>query len=268
MMRDVELSRLDHVATLTLNRPAALNSLDLGGVQELLTSLRTIAADPDVRALILTGAGRGFCAGWELDESGVPGNPSESLGVRQARLMAEYFNPIITTLHDLPIPSLAAVNGVCAGMGVSIALAADLVIAAESASFVLTFAPRLGLIPDLGATWHLPRLIGLARAQSVTLLGDRIRAPDAVAMGMIWRCVPDSELGELATQTAARLAQAPPGVCREVRHAFHAAATATLASQMEYERLRQRELLDSSAFREGVAAFREKRDPDFYAAPT
>jgi 2-(1,2-epoxy-1,2-dihydrophenyl)acetyl-CoA isomerase len=262
--QDIELSRQDHIAILTLNRPAALNSLDLDGVKSLLAGIRGVTRDSEVRGLILTGVGRAFSAGWQLDESGVPGLADESLGVRQAHLMAEHFNPIIAALHDLPFPSVAAVNGVCAGMGVSIALAADLVIAAESAAFVLTFAPKLGLIPDLGATWKLPRLIGWARAQAITMLGDRISAAQAVEWGMIWRSVPDAQLQNAASETAERLARTPPGICREVRHAYHAAQTAGLAAQMDYERMRQRELLDSDAFGEGLAAFRAKRNPDFY----
>ena len=147
------LTRDGAVLTLTLDRPASMNSLSLDTIKQLLRELRALAHDDQVRALIITGAGRAFCAGWQLDESGVPGLPDESFGVRQSHLMEEYFNPVIQSLHDLPVPIIAAVNGVCAGAGVSIALAADIVIAAEEASFVLTFAPKLGLVPDMGATW-------------------------------------------------------------------------------------------------------------------
>lgn len=263
----ITLARHGAVMVLTLDHPASLNSLSLDTIKQLLTAIRTLAHDGQSRALLITGAGRGFCAGWQLDESGVPGLPDESFGVRQAHLMEEYFNPVIQTLHELPIPVVAAVNGVCAGAGVSIALAADIVVASDDASFVLTFAPKLGLVPDLGATWKLPRLLGWARAQAVTLLGDRIRAADAVAWGMIWRSLPAGELMGEAMALALRLADAPPGVCREVRHAYHAAQTRDLAAQMEYERLRQRELLDSPSFREGIAAFQQKRAPRFHADP-
>jgi 2-(1,2-epoxy-1,2-dihydrophenyl)acetyl-CoA isomerase len=223
-----------------------------------------LKSDASVRALIITGAGRGFCAGWQLDESGVPGLPDESFGVRQAHLMAEYFNPVIQTLHDLPFPTVAAVNGVCAGAGVSVALAADIVLAAEDAAFVLTFTPKLGLVPDLGATWKLPRLIGWARAQAVTLLGDRITAQQAENWGMIWRHLPGQELQAEAMRVAQRLAESPKGMGLEVRHAFHEAQVNGLATQMDYERLRQRELLDSPAFNEGLKAFQEKRAPNFH----
>lgn len=263
MIQDIQLSLDGNVAVLTLNRPESLNSLSFDAIKALLQALRKIGTDPVVRALVITGAGRGFCSGWQLDESGGPGLPDESFGVRQAHLMAEYVNPVIQTLHDLSIPTVAAVNGVCAGAGVSIALATDIVIAADSASFVLTFAPKLGLVPDLGATWKLPRLIGLARAQAVTLLGDRIPAAEAVEWGMIYRAVADSELRSTVMKIAARLADGPPGVACEVRHAYHAAQLHTLAEQMEYERLRQRHLLDSAAFQEGLHAFQEKRPTNF-----
>lgn len=263
--QDVHCERTGGVAVITLNRPELLNSLSLNAIKALLRTVREVGTDPSVRALVITGAGRGFCAGWQLDLDGVPGLPEESLGVRQAHLMAEYFNPLIQALHDLPIPTVAAVNGVCAGAGVSIALACDIAVAAESASFVLTFAPKLGLVPDLGATWKLPRLLGWARAQAITMLGDRIRAVEAAQWGMVWRCLPDAELQEAAMALAARLGKAPPGSCREVRHAYEAAQTRDLAAQMEYERLRQRDLLDSPSFGEGVLAFSEKREPDFHS---
>lgn len=263
----IRLSREGAVLVLTLDRPASLNSLSLDTIKQLLSELRALTHDDKSRALLITGAGRAFCAGWQLDESGVPGLPDESFGVRQSHLMEEYFNPVIQTLHDLPIPIIAAVNGVCAGAGVSIALAADIVVAADEASFVLTFAPKLGLVPDLGATWKLPRLLGWARAQAVTLLGDRISAADAANWGMIWRSFPLVELRGAALALAARLADAPPNICREVRHAYHAAQTRDLVAQMDYERLRQRELLDTPSFREGMEAFREKRKPHFYPEP-
>jgi 2-(1,2-epoxy-1,2-dihydrophenyl)acetyl-CoA isomerase len=266
MTQNILLARNEGIAILTLNLPEKLNSLSLDAIKALLQTLRELHADPSVRAMVITGAGRGFCAGWQLDESGVPGLPDESFGVSQAHLMAEYFNPVIQAFHELPFPSIAAVNGVCAGAGVSIALAADMVIAAESASFRLTFAPKLGLVPDLGATWKLPRLIGWARAQAVTLLGSPIGALDAVQWGMIYRAVADGELRAASMELAAGLANGPCGVAREVRHAYHAAQLQSLAGQMDYERLRQRKLLDSAAFQEGLRAFQEKRPANFHGA--
>lgn len=263
----IQIQRQGAVCILTLNRPESLNSLSLEAIKALLIQLQALKNDTSVRALIMTGAGRGFCAGWQLDESGVPGLPDESFGVRQAHLMAEYFNPVIQTLHDLPFPTVAAVNGVCAGAGVSVALAADIVLAAEEAAFVLTFTPKLGLVPDLGATWKLPRLIGWARAQAVTLLGDRITAKQAEDWGMIWRRVSANELQAEALRVAQRLAASPKGMGLEVRHAFHEAQVNDLSTQMDYERLRQRQLLDSPAFNEGLKAFQEKRNPNFHGDP-
>ena len=253
-----------HVATVTFNRPDSLNSLSLEVVKDLLALIRRISNDRDIRALVLTGTGRGFCTGWQLGSTPLPGLPDESFGVSQAHLMEEYFNPVITELHDLSIPIVAAVNGVTAGAGVSLALAADVAIAAASANFVLTFAPKLGNVPDLGATRKLPRLIGWGRTQAATLLGDKITAADAAAWGMVWRCVADEELAPAVLETARRLAAGPPGIAREVRHAHHAACLNGLAEQLDYERQRQKVLLDRRSFREGLAAFAEKRAPDFY----
>jgi 2-(1,2-epoxy-1,2-dihydrophenyl)acetyl-CoA isomerase len=266
MSESIRLERRGPVAILTLDRPESLNSLSLHAIQGLLARLRELAADVSVRALLVTGAGRAFCAGWQLDGE-IPGLPEESPGTRQAHLMEAYFNPVIQALHDFPVATVAAVNGVCAGAGVSIALAADIVIAADSASFVMTFAPKLGLVPDLGASWKLPRLIGWARAQAVTLLGERVDAATAERWGMIWRQVPAAGLQDEALALATRLADMPPGVCREVRTAFHAAQVNTLAAQMDHERLRQRELLDKPSFGEGVRAFQEKRVPNFHPRP-
>jgi 2-(1,2-epoxy-1,2-dihydrophenyl)acetyl-CoA isomerase len=263
----IRLQRQGHVATLTMHRPETLNSLSLEAIQGLLAQLRALADDPSVRALVITGAGRAFCAGWQLDGE-IPGLPDESPGVRQAHLMEAYFNPVIQALHDLPIPTVAAVNGVCAGAGVSIALAADVVVASDTASFLLTFAPKLGLVPDLGASWKLPRLIGWARAQAVTMLGERITAETAERWGMIWRQVPAENLAGEAMALALRLADAPPGVCREVRRVFDAAQLNGLAAQMDHERHRQRELLDKPSFDEGVRAFQEKRTPRFHPIST
>ncbi|MBD9641778.1 enoyl-CoA hydratase/isomerase family protein [Ensifer sp. ENS07] len=252
------------ICTITLNRPERLNSLSLNGIKALLASLRSASRDGSIGALVISGTGRGFCAGWHLDEDGVPGLPDETLGVRQAHLMAEYFNPVIEAMRDMPVPTIASINGVCAGAGVSLALAADIAIAARSASFVLTFAPRLGIIPDLGATWILPRSIGWAKAQAIALLGERIGAPTAVDWGMIFDAVEDDALASRTKALTDRLAASPPRVALEVRRAFHAAQRNSLTAQLEYERLRQRDLLDTPAFAEGLLAFQEKREPRFH----
>lgn len=265
MSDPIQVTQQGHVAVLTLNDPKTLNSLSLDAIKGLLAALRSLAEQPSVRAVVLTGAGRAFCAGWQLGDGEVPGLPDETLGVRQSHLMEQYFNPVIQTLHELPVPIVAAVNGVCAGAGVSIALGADVVLAAEDANFVLTFAPKLGLVPDLGASWKLPRLIGWARAQAVTMLGEKVSASTAERWGMIWRTVPAESLMAAAMEVATRLAANPPGVCRQVREVFAAAQLNSLGAQMEMERRRQRDLLDRPSFQEGVKAFQEKRPPKFHA---
>lgn len=261
--QNIIVEHIDGVAVLTLNRPAVLNNLSLAAIQEMLHAVREIARTGSARALLITGAGRGFCAGGELSSGGGASLDGDSLGARQTQLMKEYYLPLIHALHDLPIPIVAAVNGVAAGAGVSLALAADIVIAARSSSFVLTFAPRLGLIPDLGATWKLPRLIGWTRAMAMTMTGEKVAAQTAVEWGMIWKCVDDAELMPAALKLASGLAAGPKGIFREVRNAYAAAQFNDLPAQLEYETERLRELLDTPALKEGIAAFREKREPDF-----
>lgn len=257
--KSITLKVEDGIGLMTLNRPDILNSLNVPLAREVRAALAVIKERRDVRALILTGAGRGFCAGAELaDESG-----HESTGQRGSRAMKEDFNPLILDLIGLPVPVVAAVNGVAAGAGVSIALAADVVIAAQPAYFALTFAPRLGIVPDLGATWYLPRLIGRARAHALTLLGNRLPAPTAAEWGLIWKCVPPESLMGEAVALARQLGAGPQHVVGEVRRAFDAAESNDLPAQLDYERLRQEVLLDKEEYREGVRAFLEKREPVF-----
>jgi 2-(1,2-epoxy-1,2-dihydrophenyl)acetyl-CoA isomerase len=262
---NIRVEQIDGVVVLTLNRPAVLNNLSLDTIKEILHSIQMISSNGSARALLITGEGRAFCAGGELSADG-PGLAGDSLGKRQSVLMDEYFNPLIRALHDLPIPIIAAINGVAAGAGVSFALTADLVIAARSASFLLTFAPRLGIIPDLGATWKLPRLVGWARALGMTVTGEKLAAQTAAEWGLIWKCVDDDELMPVAMKLAAQLAAGPPGIFREVRHALAAAQLNDLPAQLSYEAAKLGTLLDTPAFTEGVAAFQAKREPDFGGA--
>src|SRR5271166_5808560 len=204
------------IARLTLNRPDKLNSFNTQMHAEVRSALSTLGAS-DARVLVLTGAGRGFCAGQDLGDRAVaPGAQAVDLGDSIDR----YYKPLVLALHQLPMPVIAAVNGVAAGAGANIALACDLVIAARSASFVQAFA-KLGLLPDSGGTWTLPRLVGNARALGLTLLGDKLPAEQAAAWGMIWRCVEDAEFAAAVDALAQQLAAAPTLGLAATKRAIH-----------------------------------------------
>jgi 2-(1,2-epoxy-1,2-dihydrophenyl)acetyl-CoA isomerase len=246
------------VARLTLNRPERLNSLNTPMHAELRDALGRAATD-GTRVLVLTGAGRGFCAGQDLGErQATPGGERPDLGESIER----NYKPLILTLRALPVPTVAAVNGVAAGAGASLAFACDLVMAASSASFIQAFS-RLGLVPDSGSTWFLPRLVGRARALGLAMLGEKIAAADAAAWGLIWRCVEDDEFAGCVDALARTLAAAPTRALVRTRQAMDAAETATLAAQLDLERDLQRELGLGDDYAEGVAAFAAKRPPRF-----
>lgn len=246
------------VARVTLNRPERLNSLNAAMHAELRDALGRVAAD-GARVLVLTGAGRGFCAGQDLGErQPAPDGARADLGESIER----NYKPLVLALAALPVPTIAAVNGVAAGAGASIALSCDLVVAAKSASFVQAFS-RLGLVPDSGATWFLPRLVGGARALGLALLGERLPAEQAAAWGLIWRCVDDGEFAATVERLAADAAAAPTRGLVRTREAMRAAATNTLAEQLDLERDLQRELGYTADYAEGVAAFAAKRAPRF-----
>jgi 2-(1,2-epoxy-1,2-dihydrophenyl)acetyl-CoA isomerase len=246
------------IARLTLNRPDKLNSFNTqmhGEVRHALGSLQ----DNGARVLVLSGAGRGFCAGQDLGDRVVaPGSQGVDLG----ESIDKYYKPLILALHNLPMPVIAAVNGVAAGAGANIALACDLVIAARSANFVQAFS-KLGLVPDSGGTWTLPRLVGNARALGLTLLGDKLPAEQAAAWGMIWQCVDDADLGSVVDTLAGRLAAAPTRGLARTKAAIRGSWQRSLAEQLDIERDAQRELGRSADYAEGVAAFGEKRTPRF-----
>ncbi|MFV8834894.1 enoyl-CoA hydratase-related protein [Aquisalimonas sp.] len=258
----ITLERADGIAWLTLNRPDKRNALSIPMQEEMRAALAEVAADTGVRALVITGAGDGFCAGAELDK--LWGDAGEqSFGDAVGDVMDRLSHPLICDIQALPVPVVAAVNGAAAGAGASLALAADVVLARRSAYFLLPFVPNLGILPDLGATWHMPRLIGRARALGLTLLGDRLPAEDAANWGLIWACTDDDALLDDARAVASRLAAGPPDVVRRVREAFAASEHNSLPAQLDYEGEHQRGLLNRDAFHEGVAAFMEKRAPRF-----
>lgn len=257
------LETTDGVATLTLNVPERLNALGFQLMDELNEALDRCAADPDLRVLVLTGAGRGFCSGADLTEGATQYASAAERGKSLRLRMEQSFNPALKKIVDLPVPTIAAVNGIAAGGGYGVALACDLVIAAESAEFVLVFTPQLGLIPDLGASWHAPRALGRAKAMAMAFFGDRMSSADAVEAGLIWRCVPDAELMREVGAVAEKLKRGPTLAYPAVRRAFDAASTQTLHEQLDLEARDQPSLLASEDFIEGVRAFAQKRKPEF-----
>jgi 2-(1,2-epoxy-1,2-dihydrophenyl)acetyl-CoA isomerase len=244
------------VATITLNRPAALNALTIPMKERLLAALDEAGRDPAVRAVVLTGSGRAFCAGQDLRERLAPDPPSfdDELRLR--------YNPIVRAIRGLPQPVIAAVNGVAAGAGASLAFACDLRIAAEEASFVLAFG-RIGLVPDTGATWTLPRLVGAARAAEIALLGEVVGAADAVRIGLVSRVVPASDLAAEAAAMAGRLAGLAPGATTATKRLLAGAFDRELDAALEAEAEAQAAAGSHPDHAEGLAAFVEKRPPRF-----
>jgi 2-(1,2-epoxy-1,2-dihydrophenyl)acetyl-CoA isomerase len=221
--------------------------------------LQTLAQSDSARVLLLTGAGRGFCAGQDLaDRAVAPGGAAVDLG----ESIEKNYRPLILALRALPMPVIAAVNGVAAGAGANIALACDLVIAAKSANFLQSFS-KLGLVPDCGGTWLLPRLVGNARALGLTLLGEKLSATQAQEWGLIWRCVEDDQLMPVAHGLARQFAAGPTRGFARTKQAIYASWGGDLAAQLDLERDYQRELGGSADYKEGVAAFLEKRTANF-----
>jgi 2-(1,2-epoxy-1,2-dihydrophenyl)acetyl-CoA isomerase len=244
------------VATLTLDRPSALNALTVPIKVALRDALDSIAVDPSVRAVILTGAGRAFCAGQDLAERDEPDAAPLDVELR------ERYNPIIRALRSMGQPVIAAVNGVAAGAGASLAFACDLRIAAEEARFVLAFG-RIGLVPDSGATWFLPRLVGPAKAAELALVGDAVDAAEALRLGLVSQVVPGDQLMSEAMALAVRLAEGAPLALSLTKGALERSLTIVLDEALEGEAKLQGIAGASADHAEGLAAFREKRPPRF-----
>ncbi|MBI1395872.1 MAG: 2-(1,2-epoxy-1,2-dihydrophenyl)acetyl-CoA isomerase [Betaproteobacteria bacterium] len=250
------------VATITLNRPGKLNSFNEAMHGELRQALARVRDSAQVKVLILTGAGRAFCAGQDLGERRVPpGGTPVDLGDSIER----NYTPLVLGLRALPKPVIGAVNGVAAGAGANVALACDVVVAARSASFVQPFA-RLGLVPDCGGTHFLVRRLGTQRALGLSLFGDSLSAELAEQWGLIWKCVDDDALSDTVRQMARQLAAGPALGYAHTKAAVYAAEQNALAAQLELERDYQRQLGFSHDYREGVAAFLERRPPNFTGA--
>jgi 2-(1,2-epoxy-1,2-dihydrophenyl)acetyl-CoA isomerase len=249
----------DGIAQLTLNRPDKLNSFTQAMHDEVRHALHKVAADKSVRVFVLTGAGRGFCAGQDLSDRAVePGARPVDLGDS----VEKNYAPLVLALRALPMPVICAVNGVAAGAGANLALACDIVLAAKSASFVEVFC-KLGLIPDTGGTYFLPRLIGNARAMGLAMLGEKLSAEKAEAWGLIWKAVPDEELVLETQKMALHFASAPTKGLAFTKQALQASPNNTLQQQLTLECGMMSELGRSEDYREGVAAFMEKRTPQF-----
>ena len=247
------------VLSLTLNRPEKLNAFNPEMHQALRQALERAAEESEVRALLLTGAGRGFCAGQDLAERDVSaGAAAIDLSVS----LGSNYNPLVRRLRALPKPIVCAVNGVAAGAGANIALACDVVLAARSARFVQAFS-RIGLIPDSGGTYFLPRLVGTARAMGLALLAESIGAEQAEQWGLIWKAVDDARLSAEAGALARRLASGPTKGYGLLKKAMNATSGNSLDAQLDLERDLQREAGFSDDYREGVSAFKEKREPRF-----
>lgn len=253
----------DGIATVILSDATKLNPISTRLQVRLRELLAKIHYDKSVRAMILTGAGKGFCAGADL--SSIDTGQKLSLGQAAAESMDRLTNPIVRELRELPFPVISAVNGPAAGAGVGLALAADIVLAARSAYFYLPFLPKLGIVPDAGCTWFMPRLIGHGRALGLTLLGEKLSAERAEQWGLIWECVDDAALLSRASIVARQLAALPAHAAIEARRAFDASERHTLSEQLQYERDRQRALIDGPSFSEGVRAFMGKRVPKFHS---
>ncbi|TDN40396.1 2-(1,2-epoxy-1,2-dihydrophenyl)acetyl-CoA isomerase [Hymenobacter sp. UV11] len=257
-MSDTSLlySFADGVATLRLNRPDVFNSINKPVALALQQHLRACQADASVRAIVLTGTGRAFCAGQDLAEITGPNAPDVS------EIVEKHYNPIVLLIRELEKPVIAAVNGVAAGAGANLALACDLVIAKESALFIQAFS-KIGLVPDSGGTYFLPRLVGLQRASALMLTGDKVGAAEAVQMGMIYRAVADEAFDEEVTKLAHKMANLPTKGLAYTKHLLNRSFGNDLAQQLRAEGDYQLRAGQTADYREGVAAFLEKRQPMF-----
>jgi 2-(1,2-epoxy-1,2-dihydrophenyl)acetyl-CoA isomerase len=245
------------VARITLNRPERLNALNEGLLSQFAAALDQIESTQALRVVVITGAGRGFCAGADLS-SGFAGGPDSDIGI----VLERSYNPLIQRLRALEVPVLAVVNGVAAGAGASFALACDIVLAGTSARFVLAFA-RIGLVPDAGLTYFLSERVGLARAMGMALLGEELNAEDALSAGLIYKVCADQQLAKEAELLIQRLATAPTRALGLTKQALYAAQGHQLVEQLHLERQLQSQMGRTDDFREGVEAFREKRAARF-----
>lgn len=262
----VDLDVSGRVGLVTLNRPETLNAMNNALMADLHAAVDEATAHDDVRVVVLTGTGRGFCAGADLTGfDGDSAGAEEPAGGSRSPVvdgMDRFFNPAIRAIKNCPVPTVARVNGVAAGGGLGLALACDIAIAARSAFFVATFGPRLGIVPDLGTTWSLPAKVGHTRAMAMAMLGDRVTADQAVDWGLVYAAVDDEDLDAEVARITTVLERTSPAAMRRIRTAVESAPTRSLSEQLDLERDHQ-EVLIPMNMAEGANAFLEKRDPDF-----
>lgn len=252
----------DGIATITMNRPKAFNAMSNELMGGIIDSLKQVEQDEAVRVVILAANGKGFCAGADLGggkQAKPEGAPDDFSPMR------DLYNPAADALRNCSVPTIARVNGAAAGGGFGLALSCDITIASKNAFFVATFIPKLGIVPDIGATWSIPRNIGRARAMGISLLGDRIKAEEAADWGLIWKAVEDEELDAEIARTAALLKRSSPDAIVRARNSIDAAFTNSFSDQLGVE-LRHQDVLIPRNMKEGARAFRDKRDPEFDGA--
>lgn len=263
-MSDIEINIAGSVAQLRLNRPETLNALRRETFEALTEAIASLGADKNIRALVLTGSGRAFCAGADLSDPMMGSNlPREEQPAACAQVLDGLMNRAIRAIRNAPFATVAAVNGIAAGGGVGLALAADIVVAARSARFVQTFTPKLALVPDLGSTWHMARHLGRARALGFVLTGEPIDGEKAAALGLIWKCVADDELSGEAVRLAEQLAAGPIASQVAARQLVDAAFDNSFDQQLDAEKDAQAKLVASDDVHEAMRAFQEKRPARF-----
>ena len=260
----VDLEVANGVATITLNRPESLNSMNNHLMDDIRTAIETAEADESVGVVVLTGNGRGFCSGADLNTVGGPdadhGDDSGSASVTDG--MDDHFNPTMRAIKNCAVPTVARINGVAAGGGLGLALACDIAVAADSAFFVATFGPKLGIVPDLGSTWSLPQKAGVARARAMAMLGERITARQAQDWGLIYSAVADDELDAEVDRVTAILRPTSGEAMQRIRSSLESASQRSFSEQLDVERDHQAVLIPMNMI-EGAAAFLEKREPRF-----
>ncbi len=259
MFETIKLEKSNAIAVLTLNRPDRLNSFNAQMHEELQSALDDVATDGETRCLVITGEGRGFCAGQDLGDRAVTADgQAPDLGMS----VEKFYNPLIRRITNLKMPVVCALNGVAAGAGASLVMACDIVIAARSASFILSFA-KVGLVPDSGSSWHFTRALGLPRAKALAMLGNKLKAEKAEQWGLIYQVVDDENLMGEANRLSSYLATQPTEALASIKELIHTSFDFSLNEQLERERKAMQHLGRSHDYKEGVAAFMEKREPKF-----